>query len=192
MLGIALVGFTYVLEEVGIRFVGIGGTSAGAINAALIAGLRKSPEARCSMQLLTELAAKDFSKFLDGGPAAVRVTEDAVRLSRSQPQARRQGLRGFLGKVGDGISSFLSKPLEWLPGLGGVVKAVKHPALNFLLKHKVAFEVRLIQPVQVKKIVSTGLFLIDCKCHDAVFKRYRPPAPCSSGISQSRLAITGS
>ena len=32
VLGIALVGYTYVLEQMGIRFLGIGGTSAGAIN----------------------------------------------------------------------------------------------------------------------------------------------------------------
>lgn len=29
MLGIALVGYTYVLEQAGIRFLGVGGTSAG-------------------------------------------------------------------------------------------------------------------------------------------------------------------
>ena len=39
MLGIALVGYTYVLEQVGIRFLGIGGTSAGSINALLVAAL---------------------------------------------------------------------------------------------------------------------------------------------------------
>ena len=33
MLGIALVGYTYVLEQVGLRFLGLGGSSAGAINA---------------------------------------------------------------------------------------------------------------------------------------------------------------
>ena len=33
MLGIALVGYTYALEKVGIRFRHVGGTSAGAIPA---------------------------------------------------------------------------------------------------------------------------------------------------------------
>lgn len=32
VLGIALTGYTYVLQQAGIRFLGIGGTSAGSIN----------------------------------------------------------------------------------------------------------------------------------------------------------------
>lgn len=40
MLGIAHVGFVAVLEEAGVRFMGLGGTSAGAINAAAIAAVR--------------------------------------------------------------------------------------------------------------------------------------------------------
>ena len=43
MLGVAHVGFVSVLENAGIRFLGLGGTSAGAINAALMAAVRKSP-----------------------------------------------------------------------------------------------------------------------------------------------------
>lgn len=44
MLGIAHVGFVSMLEEAGVRFLGVGGTSAGAIHAALIAGLRHEPQ----------------------------------------------------------------------------------------------------------------------------------------------------
>ena len=40
MLGIAHVGFVYALELVGVRFIGLGGTSAGAINAQLMASVR--------------------------------------------------------------------------------------------------------------------------------------------------------
>lgn len=40
LLGIAHVGFVCVLEEAGVRFRGIGGTSAGAINAIIIAATR--------------------------------------------------------------------------------------------------------------------------------------------------------
>ena len=32
VLGIALTGYTYILEQAGIRFLGVGGTSAGSIN----------------------------------------------------------------------------------------------------------------------------------------------------------------
>ncbi|MCR6719123.1 MAG: patatin-like phospholipase family protein [Chitinophagaceae bacterium] len=37
VLGIALVGYTYVLEKMGIRFFSMAGTSAGAINTLLLA-----------------------------------------------------------------------------------------------------------------------------------------------------------
>lgn len=39
ILGIALVGFVYALDEVGIRFVSLAGTSAGAINTVLLAAV---------------------------------------------------------------------------------------------------------------------------------------------------------
>ena len=42
MLGIALVGYSWALEEMGIRFFGVGGTSAGSINALLLAALDDS------------------------------------------------------------------------------------------------------------------------------------------------------
>lgn len=65
MLGIALVGYTYVLEQMGIRFLGIGGTSAGSINAILLAVLGKPEEAKGD-KLLKELANKNFFEFVDG------------------------------------------------------------------------------------------------------------------------------
>ena len=37
VLGVALVGYTYVLEKMGIRFFSLAGTSAGSINAMLMA-----------------------------------------------------------------------------------------------------------------------------------------------------------
>lgn len=65
MLGIALVGYTYALEQAGIRFLGIGGTSAGSINAILLAALGKPAEAKGD-KLLKELFTKNFIDFVDG------------------------------------------------------------------------------------------------------------------------------
>jgi NTE family protein len=48
VLGIALTGYTYVLEQAGIRFLGVGGTSAGSINALMIAALGTPNEAPIS------------------------------------------------------------------------------------------------------------------------------------------------
>jgi NTE family protein len=73
VLGIALVGYIYALEEVGIRFLSLGGSSAGAINATLIAALGTPAEAK-SAKLLEYLAGMNAAKFLDGSLPARRVS----------------------------------------------------------------------------------------------------------------------
>ncbi|MBB4080286.1 putative acylesterase/phospholipase RssA [Lewinella aquimaris] len=74
VLGIALVGFTYVLEEMGIRFLSLGGTSAGSINTLLMADAG-APEEKKSRHILDRIASKRFSDFVDGGSDARRLTE---------------------------------------------------------------------------------------------------------------------
>lgn len=78
MLGMALVGYTYVLEQVGIRFLGIGGSSAGAINAILLAALDDRSHAK-SEDLLRLLAGQNFQDFLDGDADARRMLDTALR-----------------------------------------------------------------------------------------------------------------
>lgn len=65
VLGIALVGYTYALEHFGFRFLSVGGTSAGAINALLIAALG-TPAERKSEKLIELLAGTDMFEFVDG------------------------------------------------------------------------------------------------------------------------------
>ncbi len=65
MLGIALVGYVYTLEEMGIRFLQLGGTSAGSINALLMAAAGHRTE-KTSTWILEELANQDFYQFVDG------------------------------------------------------------------------------------------------------------------------------
>ena len=64
VLGIALLGYTYVLEEFGIRFLSMGGTSAGAINTVLLAAAGKPHEKR-TVKLIELLIGKDFFDFVD-------------------------------------------------------------------------------------------------------------------------------
>jgi NTE family protein len=65
VLGIALVGYTYVLEKMGIRFFSMAGTSAGSINAMLLAcaGNKEDEKSTVIVEKLIEL--KMFS-FVDG------------------------------------------------------------------------------------------------------------------------------
>ncbi len=74
VLGIALVGFTYVLEKMGIRFLSLGGTSAGSINTLLLADAGRPAEEK-SVRVLDHIAAKDFMDFVDGGTDARMLTQ---------------------------------------------------------------------------------------------------------------------
>jgi NTE family protein len=96
VLGVALVGYTYVLEEMGLRFLRVGGTSAGSINAVLVAALGK-PQERKSEKIIKELANVNFWTFVDGGAAAQAFVQTLVR----HPSFIGLGFRGLwvLGKV---------------------------------------------------------------------------------------------
>jgi len=87
VLGIALVGYTYGLEQAGVRFLGIGGASAGAINAMLLAAAGAADAAKSEL-VLGHLAKLDMSRFVDGGADA-----------RALLKAFGKPGRGFLGKA---------------------------------------------------------------------------------------------
>lgn len=65
VLGIALVGYTYVLEQANIRFFSLAGTSAGAINTLMLASLGPIPDPK-STKILDLLGNKDLFDFVDG------------------------------------------------------------------------------------------------------------------------------
>lgn len=65
VLGIALIGYLYTLEEAGIRFGSIGGTSAGSIAAMLLAACG-SPSERKSEKIINLIADMPISSFVDG------------------------------------------------------------------------------------------------------------------------------
>lgn len=69
VLGVALVGYTYILEKMGIRFVRLAGTSAGAINTALMTVIGEKKDAK-SIQILKSICDLNFFDLVDGHPAA--------------------------------------------------------------------------------------------------------------------------
>lgn len=78
VLGIALVGYTYILETAGIRFFSLAGTSAGAINTMMIAGLGTMQEAKSS-KILDILSRKNLFDLVDGDKAVRTIVQKAVR-----------------------------------------------------------------------------------------------------------------
>ncbi|WP_203256803.1 patatin-like phospholipase family protein [Hyunsoonleella ulvae] len=86
MWGIALLGYCYIMEKVGIRFYSHGGTSAGAINALFLASISadiyKSPpildtknkRSALKSEILTLIVSNmDFSTFMDRGGIAGKI-----------------------------------------------------------------------------------------------------------------------
>jgi NTE family protein len=77
VLGIALVGYTYILEAAGIRFFNLAGTSAGAINTMILAGMDSIDKAK-SQQVLSVLAKQDLFEFVDGDPDLKEIIQKAI------------------------------------------------------------------------------------------------------------------
>src|SRR5829696_6099145 len=82
--------FSDVVEEMGLRFLRVGGTSAGSINALLVAGLG-TPQERKSEKIVKALTSVDFWSFVDGGRAVRAVVQTLVR----DPSFLGLGFRGL-------------------------------------------------------------------------------------------------
>jgi len=86
--GIALVGYTYILEEMGIRFLNLAGTSAGAINTALLAvigGENKGADVihhksgKKSQKILQYISELNMFDFVDGHPFAKWLIKNFIK-----------------------------------------------------------------------------------------------------------------
>ena len=77
VLGIALVGYTYILETAGIRFFHLAGTSAGAINTLILAGIDRINMPK-SQRVLNELAKQDLFEFVDGDPKLKAIIQKVI------------------------------------------------------------------------------------------------------------------
>lgn len=80
VLGIALLGYTYVLEQVGIRFFSLAGTSAGAINTLLLASV-DTVEKPKTEKIIELIANKNLYDFVDG-PFFVKLLVKAFRTNK--------------------------------------------------------------------------------------------------------------
>ena len=77
VLGIALVGYTFVLEKAGIRFFNLAGASAGAINTLLMASIKEIHQEK-SEDILAILSEQSLFDFVDGGKKVKKLIQRAV------------------------------------------------------------------------------------------------------------------
>ncbi len=115
VLGVAMAGYLYVLEQMGIRFLGLAGTSVGALNSLFIAVLDEMDKPKAEL-LISNLVNKDFYDFVDGGPQAkafvMAITSQTSGLRQLWATARV--LPGLLRNMGinPGIHFY-----EWVSGI---------------------------------------------------------------------------
>ena len=109
VLGIALVGYTYIMEKAGIRFFSLAGTSAGAINTMLLAAT-DSIEATKSEKILEVLEDQNLIEFVDGKKS----TQKFIQAYIDKKGAFILGFRGLLAL--GGIYRDLKSKLGLNPG----------------------------------------------------------------------------
>jgi NTE family protein len=107
VLGIALVGYTHVLETAGIRFFSLAGTSAGAINTMMMASLGGIADAK-SEKILSILSKKDLFDLVDGDKAVKKIINKAIK--------KEGGLGWALAWNGIKIYKILKQKLGLNPG----------------------------------------------------------------------------
>ena len=88
VLGVALVGYTYVLEQAGIRFLRLAGTSAGAINTSLLVviGSKEETKSEKTLQYLCDL---DFFNLVDGKPFIRWLIKNFITNEKFETNLRR-------------------------------------------------------------------------------------------------------
>lgn len=96
ILGIALLGYTYALEEMGIRFMSLGGTSAGAINSLLMAACDK-PEEKKTVKLLKILSKVKLQDFIDGDSDAQDFIQTFMKTDSESKGIKKWGQNFLLG-----------------------------------------------------------------------------------------------
>ncbi|MFP4469100.1 MAG: patatin-like phospholipase family protein [Bacteroidales bacterium] len=116
VLGVALIGYNYVLEQMGLRFFSLAGTSAGSINALLLAGLGDVSQPKAE-RLVEILANKNLMEFVDGDGDAQDFVEAIIKKAGMMKMVWKgvqviDNLRDDLGlNPGDNFMEWLSEVL---------------------------------------------------------------------------------
>ncbi len=110
ILGIALVGYTYILEKAGLRFLKMAGTSAGAINTVILASTKDEPEQFSSTRAIEHLIKLKMFNFVDGHYIAKKLIQNIITTEGYSKQL----VTSFLFFIGASLGLlFVSSILQW-------------------------------------------------------------------------------
>jgi NTE family protein len=98
VLGVALVGYTYILEELGVRFLKLAGTSAGAINTMMMACINQKEDKKSTI-VLDILSKKNLFDFVDGHWLARSTIKLFIRNKKSLQRIMNVIFGGILGII---------------------------------------------------------------------------------------------
>jgi NTE family protein len=115
VLGVALVGYTYILEQAGVRFLRLAGTSAGAINTSLSVVIGKKGDAK-SEKILKYLCDLNFFNLVDGKPFIRWLIRNFITNEKFEKNLRRWLMGLLLIMFGLVIADFTLlafRSLEW-------------------------------------------------------------------------------
>ena len=94
VLGIALLGYIYILEQAGLRFMCLGGASAGSITALALASIDE-PQREKSTKLIDIVANMPMASFVDGKDADDEDASDFIDTMLKRPGLARGLWKGF-------------------------------------------------------------------------------------------------
>lgn len=161
VLGIALVGYTYVLEKMGIRFFSMAGTSAGSINAMLLACTGNKEEEK-SAKIVDHLIRLDMFSFVDGKPGHSRLTKWVKRFVERM-------------LMGQNLIKKITQLVTWSI-ISVLVLMVSAIILNFIFP-VVAKWVGLVAALVLVAIIVTAMIII---------KRFKNFAGSGYGLNQGQ------
>ncbi|MCI4667062.1 MAG: patatin-like phospholipase family protein [Bacteroidia bacterium] len=113
VLGVALVGYVYVLEKAGIRFMKLAGTSAGAINTLLMAAL-DDPEKAKTEKILPKLNSLNLAELQDGSKRLQKRVDWLLNLSKTKGLMAKSIIGAALYLAIWLTLVFLAKGVFWL------------------------------------------------------------------------------
>ncbi|NVK53757.1 MAG: patatin-like phospholipase family protein [Flavobacteriaceae bacterium] len=147
VLGIALVGYTYILEKAGIRFISLAGTSAGAINTIMMAGLGRLEDTK-SEKILDILNRQNLFDLVDGHSSIKKIINKAIK--------KEKGLIWSLIWSAGRIFRTMKQKLGLNPGSYFEAWITKELSQNSIHTLKDLIELRKILPNGLRNVEDGG------------------------------------